>query len=87
MTSKFKVTFLSRRRMAQCEPNPEFPNGRDIDTKIRPACKVDIPYPAECVGTWIIYCDECKSTIGVTAAGRPDDPKSIMFPCKGKQLQ
>jgi hypothetical protein len=85
-TSKFRVKFASMNRKAQCEPNPNYPNGIDIDTGERPACKVDLPYPAECVGTWLVVCEECESAAAVTAAGRPDDPKSLALPCN-KTLQ
>ena len=81
---KHRITFASQNRPPRCQPNPDFPDGIDLDPGERPACKVDLPYPAKCIGTWIIECNECNSMIGVTAAGRPDDPKSVMFPCKPK---
>jgi hypothetical protein len=47
----------------------------------QPACLVKLPYPARECGMWIIKCDLCKVTVAVTAAGRPDDPKSVRILC------
>lgn len=80
-----KVQFLSRNRMAECSPNPLYPNGIELDTGERPACKVELPYPAECVGVWFVSCDICKTTVAVTAAGRIDDPKSVMVKCQTRR--
>lgn len=77
-----RLTFLSQNRPPRCAPNPKFPNGVVIDTGERPACATDLPYPAECVGAWLIRCDRCGTSIVITAAGRPDDPKAAMVPCK-----
>lgn len=76
------ITWLSRNRKAQVPPNPNYPDGIDIDSGRRPACRVELPYPAECVGLHYVACNDCKSNMMITAAGRPDDPKSVMLPCK-----
>lgn len=73
----------SGRGKARCPTDPDWPNGKDLDiSNSEISCKVDLPYPAEECGTWIIRCSACGMSLGVTAAGRPDDPKSIKVPCK-----
>ena len=72
----------SGRGKARCAPNPEHPDGVDINLANGIAsCSLDLPYPAPECGIWIVKCDACKQSIGVTAAGRIDDPKSIEIPC------
>jgi hypothetical protein len=77
-----RITFLSQNRRAECVPNPKYPDGIVVDTGERPACAVDLPYPAPCVGAWLVMCDRCSTSVVCTAAGRPDDPKAILVPCK-----
>lgn len=79
------VEWQSHHRKAREKPNPAFPNGVDIvmhATPDAPSCKVAIPYPAPECGVWIVACSRCGLRAGVTAAGRPDDPKSLTVPCK-----
>lgn len=79
LTVEFKA---SGRGKAQCGPNPEYPDGVDINLANGvKGCQADIPYPAPECGIWIVKCDVCKQSIGITAAGRPDDPKSIELAC------
>jgi hypothetical protein len=68
----------------KAKSNSDFPNGRDIDTGFRPACKVELPYPAKRIGYFIIYCEECGVRALCTTAGRLDDPRSMFIPCKGR---
>lgn len=81
---EFDVVFISAGRKASCAPNADFPKGVDVDlSKGRFAvCTIELPYPAECCGTWVIACNKCGFKCGVTAAGRADDPRSITMPCK-----
>lgn len=73
----------SGRGKAQCPSNPAWPDGKDLDVSHGDrACTVDLPYPAEECGVWIIRCSACGMSLGVTAAGRPDDPRSVKFSCK-----
>jgi hypothetical protein len=86
MINQFEITFIpSWRGKAQCESNPNAPNGVKIETDIRPACTVDLPYPAPECGGYYIKCNFCQFTAYVTAAGRPDDPVSVMLPCNTSQ--
>ena len=68
---------------ATCPPNPAFPKGMVVDMTVigRPVCAIDLPYPAECIGLWIITCAICDLRIAITAAGRPDDPRRLLLPC------
>jgi hypothetical protein len=47
-----------------------------VDTSIpgKPSCQAALPYPAEERLVWVVTCKVCGLKVGVTAAGRPDDP-------------
>lgn len=77
------VTFRkSGRGKAQCEPNPLYPDGIDVNTdQPEPLCLVKLPYPAPECGYWFIKCATCGFTAAITAAGRVDDPRSVKLPC------
>lgn len=81
---EFEVGFISAGRKASCAPNADFPEGVDVDlSKGRfQSCTVELPYPAECCGTWVVVCTRCGYSCAVTAAGRADDPRSVTMPCK-----
>lgn len=80
----FSVNFLSHNRKAKCAPNPAYPDGMDADLAgdAKLACLAELPYPAECCGVWIVECETCGLRVGITAAGRPDDPRTAKLPCK-----
>jgi hypothetical protein len=87
MPPNFDIHFEpSGRGKAQCPPNPDFPDGVRVDARTRrgPVCTIEFPYPAPECGTWFASCRQCRFTIGVTAAGRPDDPRSITISCLPK---
>jgi hypothetical protein len=69
-------------------PHPNYPVGVAIDVT-KPgdlrACSVKLDYPAPGVGTWVLVCDACGMTLGVTAAGRADDPTMVKVACKEGQ--
>lgn len=77
--------YPSGRGKARNKPNPRYPNGQDIvvlPPKYEgPTCKFALQYPAPECGHFIIDCLLCGVRGAVTAAGRPDDPKSITIPC------
>jgi len=81
-----KVTFLSHNRQPQCAPNPAYPEGIDVDISkgYKESCLAVLPYPAECCGAWLILCKTCRQSYVVTAAGRPDDPRTVRLPCEVK---
>jgi hypothetical protein len=73
----------SGRGKARCAPNPDYPDGCSIDaTEGQTGCSVDLPYPAPECGAWIVRCAACGMSAAITAAGRPDDPRSVRIPCK-----
>lgn len=79
---KLDVKFISSGRRAECLPSTEYPDGIDVDCGFREMCSVDLPYPAECCGTYLVVCPKCGSSIGYTAAGRADDPRTVTVPCR-----
>jgi hypothetical protein len=83
--SQFMVSFVpSGRGKAQCPPNPQYPNGIAITANKgnEPSCKAELPYPAPECGYHLVECALCNVSVGITAAGRPDDPISIEILCK-----
>ena len=85
MSQTHTVEFVpSGRGKARCEPNPDYPNGIDsIDIALGGAsCKVELPYPAPECGYFVVRCKLCGFSAAITAAGRPDDPKSVTIPCQ-----
>lgn len=78
-----KVEWKGSGRKAQSAPNPAYPNGIDIDVSGgKKACYTTLPYPAKECGAWILTCENCGFSAAITAAGRPDDPRSVKLPCK-----
>lgn len=84
---KHTITWLDREREPKVAPNPEFPEGIDIPPQYpeRTWCKVNLPYPAKRIGLYVIHCIECGVSVGVTTAGRPDDPRSVTINCKERR--
>lgn len=80
-----KIKWFDRGRPPQSPPNPDYPNGVDIDMSggAMVCCVFDIPYPSghTNIGSWVIECGRCHKTVIVTAASRPDDPKSVKVAC------
>lgn len=81
-----KIRFLDSGREPMCPPDPAFPNGRRIDISgaADKTCEAHLPYPAPRVGSMVIECPTCGLTVAVTVAGRPDDPHTVVIPCKPK---
>lgn len=80
---KFTVQWVDLEREPQCEPNPAYPDGVDVDVSFGlPACSASLPYPAKRCGFYRVKCQICGLAVGVTAAGRVDDPRSITIPCR-----
>lgn len=88
MTSEAHIVQFraSGRGKAQCPPNPNFPNGIEVDASMgEQGCVVALPYPAPECGLWIINCAACGGGgVAITAAGRADDPKSVKIPCQNR---
>ena len=82
---QFDITWIDHEREPRVAPNPNFPNGRDIDASNgQPSCEVSLPYPARRCGMYIVHCKQCNELSAVTTAGRPDDPRSVKFACRLK---
>lgn len=79
------VNWVDAGREPQCEPNPEYPNGIDLDVSggATATCQTSLPYPAKRCGRFIVDCSFCGFTCAITTAGRVDDPRSVKVPCKG----
>lgn len=81
----FKIEWIDGGREPKVAPNPNFPNGRDLDMVRDPqakTCSTELPYPAKRCGLYILVCETCGLRVGVTTAGRPDDPRSVRIECK-----
>lgn len=79
------ATFHGNGRRPKCPPNPDFPDGIVLDMALgSPGCSVSLTYPAPSCGLWVIECPVCGLCVGVTAASRADDPKTVTIPCKIK---
>ena len=78
-----KVEWIDRGREPQCPPNPDYPDGIDLDATWagQKSCFTKLPYPAKRCGFYKVSCDRCGCVIAVTTAGRPDDPRSVKVPC------
>jgi hypothetical protein len=88
MSEQFKINWLDSEREPQCPPNPSFPDGIDIRSPRSGLegfrfCKVALPYPAKRCGAYVIECTRCGFRVGVTTAGRADDPRSVELECQG----
>lgn len=82
--AQFTVKATHRRGPPQCPSNPDYPEGIDVQSAalgVR-SCKVDLPYPAPERLVWMVTCKRCGYRSAITAAGRPDDPRSVTLPCK-----
>ena len=84
MEQAMTVEFIDSGREPKCAPDPAFPEGKDIDASdgASVTCTADIPYPAPRCGVMIVACSKCGLRIGLTVAGRPDDPRTVKIGCK-----
>ena len=83
---QFAIKPTRRSGPPECPPNPAYPNGVDVQQAAPgvPSCRADLPYPAPERLVWQVRCRRCGYTLAVTAAGRPDDPRSVTVPCREK---
>jgi hypothetical protein len=84
--TQFKVAWIDGGREPTEPSDPRYPQGIDLDVAAgkSPNCLVSLPYPARRCGMFFVDCRRCGMNALVTAAGRPDDPRSIKIPCKIK---
>ena len=82
-----KIDWVDHGREPQNPPNPDYPNGIDVDLTGRntlKSCTVTLPYPAPRCGYHLVVCNDWGLRTAVTTAGRPDDPRSVKMACKRK---
>lgn len=81
---QFAIEWHGSGRAPTQESDPNFPDGiaLDVSDKASRTCEARVPWPATEVGFWIVKCRRCRFSVALTAAGRPDDPKSIKLPCR-----
>jgi hypothetical protein len=85
MSEQFKIKWFDRGRDSVCPPNPNYPNGIDVEEHGSEAgCKAELPYPAKRCGLYIVRCTLCGCVTVITTAGRPDDPRSVKLGCKAR---
>lgn len=84
MAKQFRIRWHDSGREPQCAPNPAYPQGIDVNVSMGAIarCKTALPYPARRCGYYEVICKQCKLRIAITTAGRPDDPRSVILPCK-----
>lgn len=84
MSEQFTIVWRDGGREPQCPANPAYPHGIDVDMSREggDSCCTELPYPARRCGIWLVVCRRCKLRVGVTAAGRRDDPRSVTVECK-----
>jgi len=83
-SDQFVVVFRpSGRGKARCASDPKFPRGKDVKMPgiYKNGCLAELPYPAPECGVLFVSCKKCGTQIAVTAAGRPDDPRTLEVPC------
>jgi hypothetical protein len=78
------VRWVDAGREPQCQPNPNYPKGIDMDCSegAQATCTIRLPYPARRCGYYHIMCETCGLSVACTTAGRPDDPRSIKLACQ-----
>lgn len=85
MEQAITVTWFDHQREPQCEPNPAYPNGIDVDLRAKKGargCATELTYPAPRCGVYLVVCEKCGYSVAITTAGRPDDPRKVTLPCR-----
>jgi hypothetical protein len=79
-----EVSWVDRGRDPREKSNPQYPDGIDVDLSkgATRTCKVALPYPALRCGYYALRCGLCGYSAIITTAGRADDPRSAVLPCK-----
>lgn len=79
-----KVTWLDRGFEPTQRPDPNFPDGIDLNATRggEASCQTALPYPAKRCGYFLVDCSLCGLECVITTAGRPDDPRSVKLACR-----
>ena len=82
--SRFLIDWVDQHRNATAPPDPAYPSGAAIDVALDAAraCRLELRYPAERCGVWVITCRLCGYAIALETTGQADDPCSVRLPCK-----
>lgn len=80
---QFDIRWVDREREPQQPADPAYPKGIDVDISDNAmlSCKADLPYPARRCGVYMVRCTICGVVVGLTTAGRADDPRSVKVAC------
>lgn len=83
-TDQFGIEWQDSGREPRVAPNPSYPDGIAVDMSdgAERTCTVTLPYPARRIGAYLIHCRLCGLRVGLTTAGRPDDPRSVRLACR-----
>jgi hypothetical protein len=83
MADKFKIEWVDRGVEPREKPDPNFPDGIDLNMAMgrSPSCKVTLPYPAPRCGYYYVECKTCGENVLLSTAGRRDDPRSVTLAC------
>jgi hypothetical protein len=81
---QFLVDWIDLHRSSDAPADPAWPCGSAIDVALDAltACRLELPWPAERCGLWIVTCRRCGFHIRLETAGRADDPCSVKIPCR-----
>jgi hypothetical protein len=85
MEQALEVEWVDFGREPRCKPDPDWPNGKPVNLMTDPdqkVCRADLPYPAPRCGLYVVKCKICGWSVGITTAGRPDDPPWVALPCR-----
>ena len=76
------IEFIDYGRPPKEPPDPLYPHGVDVDLSngAETVCSIKLP-KVTTTGLFIAACDVCGKKVGVTAAGRADDPRSLKISC------
>lgn len=84
MSKNIDVTWHDLGRQPSTPFDREYPDGRIIDVTAGrlPSCQTDLDWPAPRCGQYLVHCRRCGFSGIITTAGRVDDPRQIIIPCK-----
>ena len=88
VSGRLRVKWFDSGRAPTQPPNPDYPDGIDLNMSKdeQDACYTTLPYPAKRIGSYVISCNKCGLKAVCTTAGRMDDPRSIIVPCKTEEV-
>ncbi len=81
---RFTLDWIDAHRASVEPADLAWPDGVAIDVALDAAraCKVELPWPAEGRGKWVVICKVCGFAIALETSGRADDPRTARLPCR-----